>query len=157
MDLILWRHCVAEDGERDADRALTAEGREHAARIGGWLRARLPRGFRAVSSPARRARETAAGLGSLYDVSKRMAPGAKPEKILDAFDWPSSDETLVVVGHQPELGRLIALLVSGREDDWHVEKGGLWWLRGRPRRRATEVRVRAVVSPDLAVALRARR
>ena len=59
MDLILWRHAQAEDGGPDLDRTLTRKGRKEAARMGEWLRVRLPSQFQVLSSPARRARETA--------------------------------------------------------------------------------------------------
>ncbi len=152
MDLILWRHALAEDDERDAERRLTRAGREQAARVAAWLAARLPSGHRVLASPARRARETADALGVHYEVSKRIAPGAAPEDIAQACGWPSGDGTVVVVGHQPELGRTIALLVSGRAAEWSVEKSGLWWLHARHHHDGAHVLVRAVITPDLVVA-----
>jgi len=53
-----------------------------------------------------------------------------------------------VVGHQPELGRVAAFVVSGQEASWSVKKGGLWWLSDRVREEGAQVVVRAVVTPD---------
>jgi len=60
MDLILWRHADAAEGGRDLDRKLTAKGHKQAARVAEWLIAQLPSKYTVLSSPARRARETAA-------------------------------------------------------------------------------------------------
>ena len=149
MDLILWRHAEAEDGGRDLERKLTARGRKQAARTGEWLAARLPSRYTLLASPARRARETADALGARHRVSGRLAPGAAPADILEAAGWPSRKGVVVVVGHQPDLGRAAALLVSGAEGEWPVKKSGLWWLTSRLRAGEAQVVVRAVLEPDL--------
>jgi phosphohistidine phosphatase len=149
VDLILWRHAQAERGARDLSRRLTPKGRKQAARVARWLRKRLPEGFAVIASPAVRARDTARALGEPVKLAERLAPGAAPPEILAAAGWPGRGGTVVLVGHQPDLGRTAALLVQGREGDWSVRKGGLWWLRGRARGGEVEVVVRAVLSPDL--------
>ena len=55
----------------------------------------------------------------------------------------------VVVGHQPDLGRVAAVLLAGAEAEWSVKKGGLWWLTHRERGGTSQVVVRAVLAPDL--------
>jgi phosphohistidine phosphatase len=149
LDLILWRHADAAPGARDLERKLTAKGRKHAERVGAWLVAKLPGRYTVLVSPARRARETADALGARYRIVERLAPGAPPGAILEACGWPSHKGAVVVVGHQPDLGRTAALLVSGTEADWSVKKGGLWWLNNREREGETQVVVRAVLAPDL--------
>src|SRR3989304_4024273 len=42
MELILWRHADAEEGERDLERKLTGKGRKQATRVARWLQHRLP-------------------------------------------------------------------------------------------------------------------
>ena len=149
MDLILWRHADAAPGSRDLERKLTAKGRKQAERVGAWLSARLPGSYAVLASPARRTRETADALGVRYKIVESLAPGAAPGDILEACGWPSHKGAVVVVGHQPDLGRVAALLTSGTEADWSVKKGGLWWLSNRERDGETEVVVRAVLAPDL--------
>jgi phosphohistidine phosphatase len=138
MDLILWRHADAYDGAPDLARALTPKGRDQTARVAAWLRRHLPQGCRLLVSPAVRAQQTAEALAVPITTEKLLAPGASVEAILKAA---GSAGTVVVVGHQPELGRAIAYLLCGEERDWALEKGALWWLAGRS--------VKAVVSPDL--------
>jgi len=149
VDLILWRHADAEEGARDLERKLTGKGHRQAARVAKWLAARLPSKFTVVSSPARRARETADALGVRYKIVERLAPGASVAAILAAAGWSDGKGTAIVVGHQPDLGHAAAALVSGKQADWSIRKGGLWWLTLRKRERERQVVVRAVTGPDL--------
>ena len=149
MDLILWRHADAAEGGRDLERKLTAKGRKQAARIAEWLTARLPSKYAVIASPARRARETADALAVNYKISERLAPGAAPADILEAAGWPSHKGAVVVIGHQPDLGRAAATLLAGTAADWSVKKGGLWWLSNREREGEKQVVVRVVIAPDL--------
>jgi phosphohistidine phosphatase len=144
MDLILWRHADADPGGFDLARELTPKGRDQAARVASWLRERLPSRFDVLSSPAVRAEQTAAALVPKFKTEKHLAPGAKVQTILKTADWPNGEGTVIMVGHQPDLGRTAAFLMSGRQTEWHIEKGALWWFSD-----ATPVVLRTVVSPEL--------
>jgi phosphohistidine phosphatase len=149
MDLILWRHAEAEDGKTDLQRELTPNGRKQAQRVAEWLQQRLPAGYVVVASPAARAQQTAAALAAKFMTEPALSPGASVTKLLQAAHWPDGEGAVVLVGHQPDLGRAAAFLVAGSERSWGVQKGGLWWLSNRMRDEAERVVVRAVVSPDL--------
>ena len=149
MDLILWRHADAEEGERDLERKLTGKGRKQAARVAQWLQHRLPSKYTVICSPARRARQTADALETRYKISDRLAPGAQVADLVEAAGWPKRKGVVILVGHQPDLGRAAAALVSGKPADWSVKKGGLWWLESRARGGEARVVVRAVTGPDL--------
>ncbi len=144
MDLILWRHADAEDSAPDLERRLTKKGRKQAERVAEWLLARLPKEFLVIASPAARARETAEALGVRIRTVDQLAPGASVAKILKAAGWPDAGEIVVIVGHQPDLGRAAAHLVCGAQAEWSIKKGGLWWLESEE-----PVSVKAVISPDL--------
>jgi phosphohistidine phosphatase len=146
MDLILWRHADAEDGSPDEERKLTGKGEKQAQRIAGWLKERLPKDAVVLSSPARRARETAQALTKKYQTSSEIGTSATPRSVLKAAGWPRGDGTVVVVGHQPTFGQTVALALTGGEADWSVKKGGIWWLQSRD---DGEVVVRAVISPGM--------
>jgi phosphohistidine phosphatase len=148
MDLILWRHAEADDGAPDLERRLTARGHKHAAQVAAWLLRRLPAKFVVLASPARRAQETAQALQVPFRTVPALAPGAAVQSILTASEWPERKSSVVIVGHQPDLGRTAAFLVSGTEAAWSVKKGGAWWLSNRVRDDAAQVIVRAVVAPD---------
>lgn len=149
MELILWRHADAEDaapGGSDDARKLTAEGRKQARRMAVWLRKRLPEDALILASPARRAQETARALSTHFKTSRDVGTEAGAQTVLKAVDWPNGEGVVVVVGHQPTLGKAVALVLTGSADDLSMKKGGIWWLESRDR---GEVVVRAVISPDL--------
>jgi phosphohistidine phosphatase len=148
VDLILWRHAEAEDGANDLARELTAKGRKQAERMAAWLRGRLPADYLLVASPALRAQQTAEALGPPKTV-KDIAPGAAVSAILKGSRWPDYEGTVVLVGHQPDLGQAAAFLVAGSRGGLSIKKGGLWWFSNRVRGEETQVVVRAVISPDL--------
>ena len=149
MDLILWRHAEAEDGPPDLERRLTPRGHKHAQHVAEWLLQRLPAKFVVLASPARRAQETARALGVAVRTVASLAPGASVEAILKAAEWPERKSSVVVVGHQPDLGRVALHLVAGAAGDGTIKKGGLWWLTNRVRNDEAQVVVRAVMAPDL--------
>ncbi len=149
MELILWRHADAEDGSPDAERRLTAKGKKQAARVAKWLEARLPKGTRVLSSPARRARQTARALREDFEVSEALDTGADARALLAACGWPSAEAPVVIVGHQPTLGQAAALALGGKVQDWSLRKGALVWLEARNRGGATQAALRAAISPDL--------
>jgi phosphohistidine phosphatase len=153
MELVLWRHGEAEIGEPDLGRQLTGKGEKQAQRIAQWLHARLPDTARILVSPALRAQQTAQALVELshrkYKTIDRIAPGASVEDVLGAAGWPHARAPVVVVGHQPTLGLLVAQLLAGTPQSWSVKKGAVWWLSGRERDAGLQAIVRAVVNPDL--------
>ena len=149
MDLILWRHAEAEPGEPDLDRRLTAKGRKQGERVAQWLLQRLPVRFSLIASPAMRSQQTAKMLGMPIRTDKALAPGATAAQIVSASGWPDYKGLVVMVGHQPDLGRVAAQLLAGSQDAWSIKKGGLWWLSNRVRGEKDQVVVRSVISPDL--------
>lgn len=149
MDLILWRHAEAEDGAVDMVRELTAKGRKQAVAVGGWLDARLPGDARVVVSPAKRAQQTAAGLGRKFETVAAIAPGADPAELLHAVGWPETAGTVLVVGHQPTLGAVAALLLFGEERAFTLKKSGLVWLTNRTKRGDQQVVLKAAMAPEL--------
>ena len=148
MDLILWRHADAEAGEPDLERRLTSKGQKQAARMAEWLDRRLPDTCRILVSPAWRAQQTALALKRKFKTRDELAPDVVPESILGATHWPDGRETVVVVGHQPTLGRVAALLLAGEDREWSIAKGGLWWLSNRERAEGTSVVLRVAITPD---------
>jgi phosphohistidine phosphatase len=146
MELLLWRHADAEDGHPDSARELTRKGRAQAAAAARWLAPRLPGKYRLLVSPAVRAQQTAQSLGGSMETEPRIDVGRRALHVLEAAGWGEGSGTVIVVGHQPTLGQVAALLLRGKEDDWPVRKSAIWWFRER----AGSVELRAVFDPDLA-------
>jgi phosphohistidine phosphatase len=148
MDLILWRHADAQPGEIDLTRPLTSKGRRQASGMATWLEKHLPDSARVLTSPALRATETADALGRKYKTLAELAPGGQAVSVLAAADWPDNRHPIVVVGHQPALGRLAALLLFGEEQELSMRKGAVWWFTNRSREDGHRITLRAAVCPD---------
>ncbi|MDC8786266.1 SixA phosphatase family protein [Roseateles koreensis] len=151
MDLILWRHAEAEllrEGGSDLTRCLTRKGERQALRMAEWLNHRLAASTRVLVSPALRARGTAAALGREVRIVDSIAPDASVDALLRASRWPHATEPVLLVGHQPTLGQLAALLLTGEAKPWAIKKGAVWWLRSRTRDGHSEVVLQAVQAPD---------
>jgi len=152
MDLILWRHADAQEGGPelpDLDRELTAKGRKQALGVGKWLDARLPKDCRILVSPAIRAQQTAAGLGRKFETIREIEPSVDPTSVLAAADWPDASGAVLVVGHQPTLGMVSAMLLFGEVVPLTLKKGGLVWLTNRTRRGEQQVVLKAAMTPEL--------
>ena len=155
MDLIVWRHAEAEEwlpddacGVSDLERSLTPRGEKQAARMAGWLDRQLPERTRILVSPARRCEQTALALGRKHRIRAELAPGATAAQELELVQWPLAKTPVLVIGHQPTLGQVIAQLLGLQESDCPVKKGAVWWLRTRERDGQMKAVVVAVQSPD---------
>jgi phosphohistidine phosphatase len=148
MDLILWRHAEAEPGEPDLGRRLTAKGIQQAERMAKWLDRHLPATTRILSSPADRTQQTALALKRKFRVVPELAPGASADAVLAAAGWPAAREPVLIVGHQPTLGEVAALLLTDDEAAWSVRKGAIWWLSYRVRNGVPSTVLKVVIAPD---------
>ena len=146
MDLILWRHADAEAGSPDSARKLTERGLEQARGVAAWLKPRLPGNCEVLVSPAARAQQTARALGVAFTTMPAVGTDAAAPDVIAAVDRLARSEAILIVGHQPTLGRVAAMLLSGTEADWDIGKGALWWFR----RSGGSTRLFAVIDPELA-------
>jgi phosphohistidine phosphatase len=150
MDLLLWRHAEAVDGVPDYSRELTQRGMKQARKVARWLEERRPKRLRVLVSPTLRTRQTAAAFSDDFEIVTALGPDASVAASIAATGWPDASGASLVVGHQPYLGRLAALLLSGAEAEWTVKKGALWWFSNRVREGETQTVLRAVLAADLA-------
>jgi phosphohistidine phosphatase len=148
MNLILWRHAEAEDGTEDMRRELTKRGRRQAEKGAEWLRKHAPSDLTVLVSPAVRTRQTADALGLEYTVVPDIAPNAAPANVIAVSSWPLAPRSVLIVGHQPTLGRVASELLAGIDLPWTLKKGGIWWLARRQRDEDFQVVMRAVVNPE---------
>jgi phosphohistidine phosphatase len=120
--LYIVRHAEAAPGSPDELRSLTPQGHEQARMLGRRLRDEGVAPDAVLSSPLLRARETAQELGlGEAEPSERLAPGATADDVRAAVR--GRGETVVVVGHQPDCGRIAAVLTGGPEPPFPA--GGL--------------------------------
>lgn len=149
MELILWRHAEAEDSWPDMDRPLTAKGHKQAEKMAAWLKPRLPTHTHILVSPAKRTQQTVSALRMNFSTLDEIAPGASPRAVLRAAGWPMETDSVLIVGHQPALGAVAALVLAQLDVSWSVKKGAIWWISSRARDDETQVLLRAMLSPDL--------
>ena len=149
MDMILWRHAEAENTTPDEGRVLTTRGRRHARAMAKWLREHVKGKVRVVASTALRAQQTAQALMNDFDISSDIAVGASPQDVLNLVGWPNGEGAIIVVGHQPTLGQVASLLLTGKEADGQIKKGAIWWFRTRGEGMEIETLLHAVISPEL--------
>jgi phosphohistidine phosphatase len=151
MDLILWRHAEAIEpdlDEMDMHRRLTPRGEKQAPRVAAWLDRQLPDGARVWVSPAKRTQQTAEALGRKFKTSELIRPDASVEQLLELVQWPLGKGCVLVIGHQPTLGQVLANLLELQANDFPVKKGSLWWLRYRERETGDRTVVVTVQSPE---------
>ncbi len=114
MRLVLVRHAEAAPGEPDELRTLTETGRIQAKQLGERLRTEGIVPDAVLTSPLLRASETAAALKlGTPEPHDALLPGATEDDVREAID--GRGETVVVVGHQPDCGRIAAALGDGVE------------------------------------------
>ncbi|HZO34616.1 MAG TPA: histidine phosphatase family protein [Gaiellaceae bacterium] len=114
MRVFLVRHAEAAPGEPDALRPLTSAGRDAARALGDTLaREQLDA---VVSSPLRRARETAeevaAAAGLAAEPHEGLGPGATLASLRDAVAGRGA--TVAAIGHQPDCGDIVEELTGER-------------------------------------------
>lgn len=137
MQLFVIRHAIAEDatpGQADQDRALTELGVKRLKKAVRGLRTAGVRFDRILTSPWRRAVQTAELLDAVCDERPIVTPllAQVPTAQLLAEIAELGEDT-AVVGHEPWLSELVAWLAFG--DTRHGEaldlrKGGVVWLEG---------------------------
>ncbi|NBO90139.1 MAG: histidine phosphatase family protein [Betaproteobacteria bacterium] len=152
MDLILWRHAEANEpheDEADMERPLTSRGERQAHRMARWLDKQLPEGTRIVCSPAVRAQQTLSPLGRKYKLRDELSPQCNHDHLLELVQWPLSKHAVLVVGHQPYLGRTAAKLLNVAEDEVTIRKGAVWWFRTRVRESEPRTVLMSVQNPDM--------
>ena len=138
MQLYILRHGIAEDekpGSKDADRALTAEGKKKLREV---LRVAHRAGVAPkliISSPYVRAKDTASLLANEFEMKDKVAlsvnliPPGNFESLINEIREKYDVDNLALVGHEPMLSSLISWLATGNTDmKVALKKGGFAYL-----------------------------
>jgi len=136
MNLLIIRHAIATDkvtfaltGRPDSRRPLTAEGRRKFKRSLKGLRRASPKINMIATSPYRRAVETCRLAETAFPKAQVMTLPALRHggdlRLVTAWlaGLPASTKA-AVVGHEPDLGRLTALLLGSGAPPAIYKKGG---------------------------------
>lgn len=134
MRVILFRHGPA--GSRnptrwpdDGLRPLTARGAERTKAAARGLQRLEPAVSSILTSPLARASRTALILGAAYgdtpvETQDALAPGGSYRRVMELLSKRGRDETVVLVGHEPDLGKLAGILVFGAPAALPLRKAG---------------------------------
>jgi phosphohistidine phosphatase len=133
---MLLRHAIAEDRSatgHDEDRQLTGEGKRKLREVVAGMRALELPVERVLTSPLRRAVETAEIVAEAFesaeevDAMPALTPGAGPDAVIAALGDIGRPSGVVLVGHEPDLSSLASTLLTGTPSLVHMgfRKAGL--------------------------------
>jgi phosphohistidine phosphatase len=134
MDIYILRHGIAAERgtpgyKKDSDRPLTKEGVEKMEQIAEAMLAFGLHFDLILSSPYARAEQTARIVARALDeevtfTNHLMSDGNALELVAEIND--EKPQSVLLVGHEPDLSRLISVLVTGSTDaSIELKKGGL--------------------------------
>lgn len=130
-ELLLLRHAKSDWNQdtSDFDRPLNARGRRDADRIGRWAHAQKLKPDAVLSSPARRAAQTAEAVCIHLCVdpaditwNERIYLASLPTLLEVLASLPASAKQVVLIGHNPGLEDLLLHLAPDAEAQRHADK-----------------------------------
>jgi phosphohistidine phosphatase len=134
MEIYILRHGIAvERGtpgfKKDGDRPLTKEGEEKMGQIAETMLAMDLKFDLILSSPFVRAKRTAEIVAEALDeeitFSNLLEPDSNALELIREIN-DEKPQRVLLVGHEPDLSRLISVLISGDSDGAiEIKKGGL--------------------------------
>lgn len=137
MELYVIRHAISEPlGKRnnfsDEKRSLTDEGRDRMREIAKGLRKLGVEFDLLLTSPLVRAVQTAEIVAGAFAVAKKevretvnLVPGASAEELFAELKGQTGVESVVLVGHQPDLGLVISTIIGSAAPSIQLKKGGV--------------------------------
>jgi phosphohistidine phosphatase len=139
MKLLIIRHAIAtsrnESDVPDEERPLTGRGRRRFRKAADGLARIVDRPQALLTSPLRRAVETAEiaakAWGRIQPVEEPALAGSDLDAVLSAVraraedSGEAEDATVVLIGHEPSVSALVARLIGGtRAERLEFRKGG---------------------------------
>jgi len=129
MLIYIVRHAIAEErgpNISENERALTEEGKNKMHRVSQGLRKINVRPNVILTSPLRRSLETAQILvehlpSASLEKMPALSAGAEPNAIISALRGYAKLDEVMLVGHQPDLGRLVSHLLTGDASQVNVD------------------------------------
>jgi phosphohistidine phosphatase len=130
VQIYLLRHGIAENSTPDSERALTAEGREKLRRVLARARAADVAPSLILSSPYRRAIETAEvavevlGYQGKVVKTRALVPDASPFDTWEEIRKRPDESAILLASHEPLMSSLAAFLLASPALAVDMKKGG---------------------------------
>lgn len=134
MELYLLRHGIAEEraaNGRDPDRALTEEGRHKLRRVMKRAAAAGVSPSLIISSPYKRALETAEIAAEELDYKEKilrsgtLIPDSSPPSVWSEIREHSDEPALLLAGHEPLFSQTVAFLLGSTQEMIDFKKAAL--------------------------------
>lgn len=131
MIVYVMRHAEAVDGNdnlRDEWRYLTEKGRAVAKKLSGSIAKNGPRPRLTITSPLTRAVQTAeiaarnACRKNVVVANELLLPGGDVDKLVVHLKTVKNTACIMLVGHEPQLGMVVASLLDCREKHIALKK-----------------------------------
>jgi phosphohistidine phosphatase len=165
MDLLIVRHAIAYDRDphrwrEDAERPLSPAGTRRARKAAAGLKHLTLRPQRLLTSPLRRATQTAqiltdvAGWPKAEEIAE-LSPGVPALTVL-ALLAKARNGVIAVVGHQPGLGQLLGACLLGGDASLPIEmkKNAVACVSFDGRPRAGHAALKWLATPKILRAMR---
>jgi phosphohistidine phosphatase len=135
MNLYILRHASAgtrrANPKIDIKRPLDKEGKQQCLLVGSFLGALNVQFDRVVSSPLKRALQTASlvgtetGYDSKIDISEALQPDASVQKFQELVRSLEKYDNVLVVGHNPNIPVFLGSLLSAGRPSIRMRKGAI--------------------------------
>ena len=134
MQIYLLRHAIAEDappGQPDSERGLTEEGRQKLSRVLKRAKAAGVSPALILSSPYRRAVETADaaakefGYGGKISRTRALLPNAGQFELWEEIRTLKDQPAILLAGHEPMMSAMVAFLLNSPGLEVDMKKAAL--------------------------------
>jgi len=141
MILYVVRHAEAVEGSdalQDQWRYLTEKGRSAAKKMSSSIAKYGPKPRLTITSPLTRAVQTAeiaaekACRKNVVVASELLLPGADISELVTQLKGCGDAKRVMLVGHEPQLGSLVAVLLGHEDGTASLEKGACVTLKFDP-------------------------
>lgn len=158
MDCMFVRHGIAVERDQwegtEENRPLTEKGKRRVRQVAEGLTALDCKPTQLFTSPFVRAYDTARLLRMVMcptikvETREELAVGAKPEHLIALLGQLPADAVVVCVGHEPQLGEAVSLLLCGKTlPSFPLKKAGVAYIESEGEIRPNQGRLRWWLQP----------
>jgi phosphohistidine phosphatase len=161
MEIFLLRHAEAVEAGKQRmhtlqdDRPLSSKGKHQMKESAGVIGQALPGPVSLLSSPLLRAVQTAKIVAKALDkrgkvvISNYLLPHVPPQRLWTAVLSTLEEEAILLVGHDPQLSKLVAFLTGTQSSSVDFKKGALCCIELEDRELPRTGKIKWFLTPKL--------